>query len=228
MSDLFFSSGIALWLGILTAISPCPLATNIAAISFIGRKVESPSAVFGCGVLYSLGRMLAYILIATFIVWGLLSAPSLSSFLQKYMHLMLGPVLILVGMVLMGLLSINLPGFTASEKFQTQLANNGAWGAAILGFIFALSFCPISAALFFGSLIPLSLQRKSFLLLPSLYGFGTALPVVAVAIILATGARTIGQWFNRIQIIQTWAVRITGVLFIAIGIYYCLVHIFEI
>ncbi len=142
----------ALYLGVLTSISPCPLATNIAAISYIGRKVENPRAVIHAGLLYTLGRCLLYLGLATLLTTTAMSIPAVSIFLQKYMHLILGPVFMLLGMFLVGLITISTGGTMMSEGIQKRVDSMGIWGALLLGVLFAISFCPTSAAWFFGLL----------------------------------------------------------------------------
>lgn len=225
MDTLLLGAGAALWLGILTAMSPCPLATNIAAVSYIGKHVGSARMMLLSGLLYAAGRMAAYLALGVLLVAGTLSIPEASSFLQKYMNRLLGPILILVGMFLLELLRLNLPGLRLSEKVPQRLARSGYWGAGLLGVVFALSFCPVSAALFFGSLIPLSVKYGSSVFLPSLYGIGTALPVLFCAFLLGFGTQTVGKVFNRLNQIEWWARRITGILFIAMGIYCCFVYL---
>jgi len=225
MTELILGAISALWLGILTSISPCPLATNIAAMSFIGRRVGSPRHVFASGILYTLGRAFTYLFLGALLVKSLLSAPSISFALQTNMNKVLGPVLILVGLFLLGVFNFSLPGIGLSDSFKRRIEGMGVGGAALLGIIFALSFCPVSAALFFGSLIPLAVSSGSAALLPSVYGVGTALPVALFAILIATGVHSIGKIFNKIAAFELWARRATGVLFIAIGIYFCLVYI---
>jgi len=193
----------ALWLGLLTSISPCPLATNIAAVSFIGRRIGRTRVVLLTGLLYTLGRVLTYVILGILLVTSVLSIPQVSHILQKYMNKILGLILIFVGMILLELIRFNVTGFGLSEKMQKRVELWGIWGAGLLGVVFALSFCPISAALFFGSLLPLSVKYESGFALPALYGLGTGLPVFLF------GVR-----------------RITGGIFILIGIYYCLVYIF--
>lgn len=217
----------ALWLGILTSISPCPLATNIAAMSYIGRRVDSSSQVFLSGLLYTAGRMVTYVVLGVLIVASLLSVSEVSLWLQKHMNQFLGPLLILVGMVLLGLIPLPVFGGTISEKVQRRAQSYGVWGAGLLGIVFALSFCPVSAALFFGSLIPLSVQSGSTLTLPSVYGIGTGLPVFLFAILIAFGARTVGRAFDRLSLVERWTRRITGTVFILVGVYFCLSYIFE-
>lgn len=226
MDDLLLNALTALWLGILTSISPCPLATNVAAISYIGKRVGSARNVFISGLLYNLGRIAAYVILGSLIVASVLSVPELSRFLQQYMNKILGPVLILAGMFLLELLQFTTSGRGVSEKLQKRVDRSGIWGAALLGFIFALSFCPVSAALFFGSLIPLSIKHSSTIILPSVYGIGTGLPVIVFAVLIAMGARYVGSLFSKLTIIERWARRITGVIFVIVGMYYCLTYIF--
>ncbi|MFP4368699.1 MAG: aromatic aminobenezylarsenical efflux permease ArsG family transporter [Candidatus Kapaibacterium sp.] len=210
----------ALWLGILTSISPCPMATNIAAISFIGKKVGNTRAVIMSGLFYTIGRMLAYLAVAVLVVYSLLSVPELARFLQKYLNIILGPLLILVGLFLLEVIKLNFGrGISFSQKFQDSAQSKGIIGSAMLGFVFALSFCPVSAGLFFGSLIPLSLKYESSVFLPLTYGVGTALPVIAFAFVIGISASYVGKIYNKLAKFEYWARRITGVIFILAGIY---------
>jgi cytochrome c-type biogenesis protein len=218
----------AVWLGILTSISPCPLATNVAAMSFIARRVGSPGAALLTGLLYAFGRTVIYVGLATLLISTLLSAPAVSHVLQKYMNKFLGPVLILVGMILLELIHVTTKGSGLGQKVGKHAAAWGIWGGVILGAVFALSFCPSSAALFFGSLVPLAVKYESRLLLPIVYGTGTAVPVLVFATLIIVGARAVGQAFNRITQFEWWARRVTGVIFIGIGAYFCLAFIFRV
>jgi cytochrome c biogenesis protein CcdA len=217
----------AAWLGILTSISPCPLATNLVAISFISRDVGSPARVLWTGLLYTLGRALTYAALGSLLVGSVLSIPQVSLALQYWMNRLLGPILVLVGMFLFGLLRFNFSTSLMSNSLQDRAQSWGTWGAGLLGMIFALSFCPVSAALFFGSLIPLSLKAGSQIALPALYGIGTGLPVALFAIALAAGAQTISAALDKLGEIERWARRATGAVFIAVGLYYTCDHIFE-
>jgi len=227
MTEYIFGLGSAIWLGILTSISPCPLATNIAAISFIGKNVGKPRMVLFTGILYTTGRTLTYLVLGTLLVSSLLSAPYISFLLQEYMNKLLGPLLIVVGIFLLELIRINFSSLGVGKKLQDKAENWGCWGGLILGCIFALTFCPISAALFFGSLIPVAVKFSSGILFPSLYGIGTGLPAFAFAIAIAFGTRSIGKIFNKLSQFEKWARRITGIIFITIGIYYTLNHLFN-
>ncbi len=228
MDSFYVGAMSALWLGILTSISPCPLATNIAAISYIGNRVNDTIRTILLGLLYSFGRMIAYTAIGVLLVSSILTIPSVSMFLQSYMNKILGPILILAGMFLLELITINLPGTNMSERVKKLADKGGLLGAVLMGIIFALSFCPVSAALFFGSLIPLAVQHNSGIFMPSLYGIGTALPVLAFALLVATGSRLLGNAFDKIMQFERWARRITGIIFIIVGIYYSITYIFEI
>ena len=227
MNALFFSIASSLWLGILTSISPCPLATNIAAISFIGRRVESTRHVIFSGLSYAFGRMITYLAIGIFVVTGILSIPYISNFLQQYMNKLLGPILIITGLFLLEFLQFTLSGSLVNNKIQKQAEKGSFLSAGILGIAFSLSFCPVSAALFFGSLIPLAVKYQSRVLLPSLYGLGTALPVIIFALLIALSARSVGTFFNRLTQIEWWTRRLNGLTFIIVGIYYSLKYIFQ-
>ncbi len=239
----------ALYLGVLTSISPCPLATNVAAISYIGRKVENPRLVINAGLLYTLGRCLLYLGLAALLTTTALSIPAVSVFLQKYMHLALGPVFLLLGMFLVGLLTITSGGTMMSEKMQKRVDAMGIWGALLLGILFAISFCPTSAAWFFGLLalimgseagaitavmakVGISLPEATLpggtMVLSLIYGIGTALPVLVVAFLLAYSAQAVGKTYNALTKIEWWARMTTGWVFILIGIYFSLVYVFEV
>lgn len=218
----------AIWFCILTSISPCPLATNIIATTYIGKQINNPYGTLIAGFFYTIGRAFAYVVISFIIVFSLLSVPEISFFLQENMNKILGPLLIIAGLFVLEILSLSFSGFSFSENFQNRLGAGSIIGACILGFIFALSFCPIPGALFFGSIIPLSLKYESRLVLPFLYGVGTALPVLLFSLIISYSSRFAGNFFNKLAAVELWLRRITGLLFIIIGIYFCMKYIFRI
>jgi len=224
--ELLIPLGSALWLGILTSISPCPLASNIAAITYIGNRANRPRQVFARVFLYTIGRVSAYLILAALLVASILSVPEVARFLQKYMNQLLGPILILAGMFLLELLRFGTGGAGMSEKLQSIADRSSCWWAFLLGFLFALSFCPISAALFFGSLIPLAISSNSVIMVPTVYGIGTGLPVSVFAILIAIGTHVVSKAFDKLSAVEFWARRVTGVVFILVGIYYCLTYIF--
>lgn len=219
MNEWITAVAAAAWLGFLTSISPCPLATNIAAISFVGRKVGKVGAVLGAGLLYTLGRMLAYAALGMLLFGGLTAAPGLSHALQKYMNMLMGPLLILVAMVLLGLLKFkNGAGGGLGDALRRRAERCGLFGSLLLGMVFALSFCPTSAALFFGSLLPLALKMGSGFVLPGVFGIATGLPVLLFAFLLAFGANRVGRAYDRLAAFEVWAQRITGAVFLVVGI----------
>ena len=222
----WFILGSALWLGILTSISPCPLATNIAAISFVGRKVGSTPQVLLSGLLYTIGRTIAYLALGVVVMTGLMASGEIARFLQRYLNQILGPVLILVGMLLLGLLNVTGSLTLAGSGLQQRASKGGIWWALVLGILFALSFCPVSAGLFFGGLIPLSASNQSRFVLPTLYGVGTALPVIVFAFIIAFASHYVGKAFHRLTQIERWVRIVTGVVFVMAGIYYCLTYVY--
>jgi cytochrome c biogenesis protein CcdA len=225
---LLLAAATALWLGVLTSISPCPLATNIAAISFIARGMGNARRVLATGVLYTLGRSLTYLILGALLVASLLSIPEVAIFLQTYMNKALGPLLLVVGLILLGVVPLRFATSCGGGKVEKWAQAAGVWGSLPLGMVFALAFCPVSAALFFGSLIPLAVNAGSSVTLPALYGIGTGLPVFAFAVLIGLGAQWVGQAFNKLTVIEKWARGVTGVVFILVGIYFSLAHIFAV
>jgi len=171
--------------------------------------------------------MTAYVMLGWIITSCLLSVPEVARFLQKYMNKALGPILIATGLILLGIINIHLPGISLSEKHHNKLAASGAPGAFLLGLIFALAFCPISAALFFGSLIPLALNDKVGTVLPLVYGVGTALPVLVFALAITLGVTSLGHWFHKITRLERHMRKLTGAIFVIVGLYYMGAYILQ-
>jgi cytochrome c biogenesis protein CcdA len=220
MDATLAASASALWLGLLTSVSPCPLAANIAAMSYIGREVGSRRRTLVGGLLYTLGRALAYAALAAILVGGLLSVPQVALFLQAHMNRALGPILVAVGLVLLEW--VRLPGFGSRiyDRTGERLVKAGLVGALPLGAVLALAFCPVSAGLFFGGLVPLALEHRSSLWLPALYGIGTGLPVVVLAVLVSAGLAWAASAFHRVRAVERWARRVTAVVVIVVGLYY--------
>ena len=215
----------AFLLGLLTSISPCPLATNIAAIGFIGKHIENRRLIFVNGLLYTLGRAVAYTALGAVLLVVLKGGSSLfgiQKFIGKYGEMLLGPALLLVGGFMLVGDRLNLPklGFRGSGE---GLARRGGRGAFLLGMLFAMVFCPTSGVFYFGMLIPMSATATAGWLLPIIFAMATALPVLVVAWILAFSVGRIGAFYGKMQTVQRWLNWIVGGLFIAIGIYYCAV-----
>ena len=229
MNVLVVDMGLAIWFGVLTSISPCPLATNITAISFIARRVDRTGYVFSAGLVYMLGRMITYTILGAVLVSSARLIPPIANFLQTYMVYLLGPTLIVIGVLLLDVIKLNVGGSSLfGEGLQTRVEKSGIWGAGLMGVVFALSFCPISAGLFFGSLFSLAMKHGSTILLPSLYGIGTAIPVLVFAFLLAFSANLVGKTFQKLTVFEIWARRITGLVFILAGGYLCLNQIWHV
>lgn len=226
MNGLLGAGATALWLGILTSISPCPLASNVAALSWLARGAAAPRRVLAAGIAYSLGRAVSYVVVAGLVVASLLSVPGVSFFLQRQMNQLLGPLLVVIGAGLMGWLPIRLNGPAWSDALRARVAGAGWIGAGLLGMLLALSFCPVSAGLFFGGLIPLATGSGSRLVLPALYGIGTGLPVVVAAVVLSSGLQQAGGIFNAMARVERVARPASGVIFLLAGLYLTAVHLF--
>lgn len=214
----------AFLLGLLTAVSPCPLATNVAAIGFIGRNVESRRRIFLNGLLYTLGRIIAYTVLGIVLILILREGASLfgiQKFIGRYGELILGPALLLIGLFMLFGSRLRLPSFGFRSNGE-GLARKGGFGALLLGMLFAMAFCPTSGVFYFGMLIPMSATSAAGYLLPVLFAVATALPVLIVAWILAFSVQRIGSFYGRMQTVQKWLNRIVGGIFVGIGIYYCI------
>lgn len=216
----------AFLLGLLTAISPCPLATNITAIGFISKDIESRHRVFLNGVLYTLGRVVAYVGIALIIVPLLRQGSSVYA-IQKaigsYGEMVIAPALILIGLFMLFKDKINLPKFGFSGNAES-VGRKGWWSALLLGILFALAFCPTSGVFYFGMLMPLSAAETEGYLLPIVFAVATGLPVVIVAWVLAYSASGLGKFYKNIQVFQKWMNLVIAILFIVVGIYYGVIN----
>lgn len=228
MTDYTLAIGAAFWLGFLTAISPCLMATNVAAITFIARKVNDTRYALLSGLFYIAGQALAYIVMSMLLVSSILSVPSVSLWLQSYMLRLLGPILIITALFLLELLTWQLGKGWLKEKAQQRAAQGGLWVASLLGIVFAMSFCPTTAALFFGSLIPLAVAHESSVVLPLSYALGVAVPVLIFALLIVFAAHRVGQVFKRIQRAERWARFVTGSVFLLIGLYFTLAYTLDV
>lgn len=216
----------AFLLGLLTAISPCPLATNITAIGFISKDIGNRNKIFLGGLLYTLGRVVAYTVLGIILISILKEGSSMFSLqkgISKYGEILIAPVLIFVGVFMLFGDRLNLPkfGFSGTGKAEKLKGN---LGSLLLGVLFALAFCPTSGLFYFGMLIPMSAAEPGGYLLPIVYAAATGLPVILVAWILAYSVAGIGKFYNRIQVFQKWFNRVVAVLFIAVGIYYAYIN----
>lgn len=212
-------AGGAFWLGVLTSVSPCPLASNLAATAWLSRRVDSRVQAIAGTLAYTLGRVAAYACIAGLLALGIASAPDVSQNLQRWMTPLLGPLLVLAAMVLLELIPLPFRSSFISQDGAEKWASRGGLGAFALGFLFALSFCPVSAALFFGSLIPLALGSGQIAGPVVSYGIGTAAPVAAFALLMIFSARIASKLAGGISKFQPRVLKAMGFLLLAAGLY---------
>ena len=214
-------------LGLLTAVSPCPLATNITAIGFISKDIESRSRMYLYGLLYTLGRILAYSLLGGLLIYMLrrgIDTFDLQTVVSSWGECVLSPVLIVMGLLMLfgNRLPLSRLGMNASERSERL---RGVWGSLLLGVLFALAFCPTSGLFYFGMLIPMSASSAGGYALPAVYALATGLPVVAVAWVIAYSMSGIAAFYHRMQVFQKWFNRVVAVLFIVVGLYYAYTYI---
>lgn len=213
----------AFLLGLMTAISPCPLATNITALAYISKDVENRRTVFLNGLYYTLGRALTYTILGIIIFLGA-SKFHVSRAVQASGEKWIGPLLIVIGIFMLGV--IKLPGSSGTivQRFADKVKLGSTWGALLLGMIFALAFCPYSGVLYFGMLMPMVLSQPAGLLLLPDFAIATGLPVVLLAYILAFSLGGIGKFYNKIKTFEVWFRRIVAVLFILTGFYFVWIY----
>ena len=208
----------ALVLGLLTAISPCPLATNITAMGFISKDLGNRNRVFYNGLIYTLGRTFSYTALALILFLGA-DQLKISGLFQKYGQKIIGPLLILIGIFMLGVVKLNFPAFRRlTTRFQERNRYN-YWDVFLLGVIFALAFCPYSGVLYFGMLIPLTISTSG-LHLPIVFAIATGIPVILFAWLIAYTVSGVGKLYKSIKIFEYWFRRVVAVVFIGIGIYY--------
>jgi cytochrome c biogenesis protein CcdA len=219
-SEIAFLS--AFLLGLLTAISPCPLATNITATAYISKNIQDPKKVFWSGILYTLGRATSYSILGLILFYGA-SKFHVAKLFSQYGERLLGPILILIGLIMINVIRLNIFGKSnLSEFISRKFKDRGYLGAFLLGIVFALAFCPYSGALFFGILIPMTIVDASGLYLPFVFAVGTGLPVIFFAYILAFSVGKMSVYFNRVQRIEKVMRYVIGAVFIIVGTYYLL------
>lgn len=211
----------AFFIGLMTAISPCPMATNITAIAYISKKIKNGKHTLITGFIYTIGRMFTYVALASLIVYVRLNVQAISFFLQKYGEKSLGPLLIVIGLTMLDVIKFN---FVRNNKrldsLKEKLSKKGYFGAFCLGIIFALAFCPFSAVLFFGMLIPLALKFSDGIVIPSVFAFATGLPVILFSFMLVYSISKLGSIMNKVQTLEKYMRSIVSITFLLVGIYY--------
>lgn len=212
----------AIILGLMTATSPCPLATNISAIGFISRDLKVPKRVFLNGLVYTLGRVISYTGLALIIFFGA-SKMNVSMLFQGWGEKLLGPVMILIGLFMLDVIKLKLPGLSGLTDKIGEKSKGSYWSTLLLGMVFALAFCPYSGVLYFVMLIPITVASASGLYLPILFAIATGLPVIIFAWLLAYAVGNVGKLYNQIKIFELWFRRVVSVIFIGVGIYYIVI-----
>jgi cytochrome c biogenesis protein CcdA len=214
----------ALALGLLTAIAPCPLATNITATAFIAKTINNKPKVLLSGLLYTLGRVTSYTTLGTLIYFGA-SKFQVSRLFQTYGERLLGPVLVILGLIMLDIIKIDfIKGGSLTDKFSDKFKTQGLLGSFLLGALFALAFCPYSGALFFGMLMPMTITKG--LALPVVFSIGTGLPVIFFAFVIAFSMEKLGKFFKAITQVELWMRKAAGVVFIITGLYYISIFVF--
>ncbi len=206
-------------LGLMTAISPCPLATNITAVGFIGKDLGNRNRVFVNGLLYTLGRAVSYTVIPLIIFMGA-DQLKFSGFFQLHGEKIIGPALVTIGLLMLGAIRFNFPGL---GRLNEKMQNKTRWGyfdALLLGVIFAMAFCPYSGVLFFGMLVPLTIASTSGLYLPVVFAIATGIPVILFAWLIAFAISEVGMFYNKIKIFEKWFRRLVAIGFLCMGLYY--------
>ncbi|MGD9930751.1 MAG: aromatic aminobenezylarsenical efflux permease ArsG family transporter [Mangrovibacterium sp.] len=206
-------------LGLMTAISPCPLATNITAIGFISKDIESRKKVFYNGLVYTFGRAISYTAIGLMFFFGA-EQFRIEGIFSTWGEKLLGPLLIVIGLFMLGVLNLKIPGIGSLTERMESRANKGFWGVLLLGIVFALAFCPYSGVLYFGMLIPMTVSSASGLYLPVAFAFATGIPVILFAWLIAFSVGSLGGVYNKMKTFEMWFRRIVAVLFIGVGVYY--------
>lgn len=226
LSNLYSNSTLPVWsaliLGFWTAISPCPLASNITAMGFISKDLENRNRVFYNGIIYTLGRAFSYTSLALVLYLGA-NQFKISSIFQQYGEKVLGPILILIGLFMLGVIPLNFPGFNKLTNKYQHKTRHSYLDVFLLGVLFALAFCPFSGVLYFGMLIPLTIQSPSGLFLPVVFAIATGIPVILFAWLLAYTVSGVGKLYNRLKMFEIWFRRVIAVVFIGIGIYYTII-----
>jgi sulfite exporter TauE/SafE len=220
----------AFLLGLMTAISPCPLATNISAIGFIRKDIENRKKVFFYGLIYTLGRTISYTVLGVIMILILKQGASVFKIqraISMYGELFIGPLLIVIGIFMLGIIKFNfsLTGGLAA-KAEKKAGGGNYWGVLFLGVVFALAFCPYSGVLYFGGLIPLSVSSTAGYFLPVVFAVATGLPVIIFAWIIAFSVGSIGGVYNKMKVFEKWFRKVVAIIFVGVGVYYIIIVYF--
>lgn len=212
-------------LGLMTAISPCPLATNITATAYLSKDISEKRKVLFNGLFYTLGRTFSYTILGLIFYFGA-SQFKVAKLLQNVSGIWLGIALVVVGILMLNIIKLNIPLFDKLKpKVNEEKRKSGYWNAFLMGVAFALAFCPFSGVLYFGVLIPMTIASPSGLLLPPVFAAATGLPVIIIAYLIAYSMANIGSFYSKMKTFETWFKRIVAAIFIIVGIYYIITYI---
>jgi sulfite exporter TauE/SafE len=211
----------ALLLGLLTAIAPCPMTINITAVGFIGKDISRRQRIFTNGAFYALGTICSYVTLALVLYFGA-DQFKVSQFFQQHSESIIGPLLLVIGLFMTGMIRLDFPVMTRlTKKFETRKSFR-AWDSFLLGMILALAFCPYSGVLYFGMLIPLIISTSS----PwnsLVFSLSAGLPIVLFAWLLAFTVSGVGKAFNNLKTFEFWFRKMVAAVFIGIGLYYIII-----
>lgn len=227
MNELIIFTLTGFWVGLLSSISPCPLSTNLAMISFVTQKITNKITTLMSGILYAIGRSITYIVICFIAVKAVVGISGISNILQNTGNQILGIIMIVAGMALLDLIRIKIPGIQMNKEKRKKYKDLGIIGSLLLGLVFAFAFCPISAAIFFGTVIPISVKAQSAFLVPLFFGIGTAIPVLAFAILTALGSNLINRFVKDLSKVEKYMRMVTGIIFILVGLYLIGAYVFK-
>lgn len=205
-------------LGLMTAISPCPLATNITAVGFISKDISQKKRVFVNGLIYTLGRTITYFIIGLMFYLGV-GQFEFSAALQTWGEKLIGPLLIIIGLFMLGVFNFSLPIIDKLTGGMENVKGRGFWNVLFMGIVFALAFCPYSGVLYFGILIPMTVASGSGIFLPLIFAIATGIPVIIFSWLIAFGVASLGKVYDRIKSFENWFRRIVAVLFLLAGVY---------
>ena len=228
ISDFFHNLAInstvpiftALFLGIMSSLGPCTMATNIAAIAFISQRLADRRFALLASLLYSLGRAIAYTLIGILIIGIGMEVPAIRNFLEDVGTYVLGPLLLVAGILMLVAHKISFGGGGRLAELGKRFGERGLWGSFIMGFIFALAFCPYSAVLFFAVTIPLALTASEGILLPPMFGVGSGFMVIFFGILLMVSVTAVSKWVASLSKAERVMRILMALVFIGVGIYY--------
>ncbi len=215
----------ALFLGIMVAVAPCTIASNVSVIGFLMRERQNKRKVFLNGAVYTLGRTVAYGLLGTAIFY-FAGGLKIGELLQHSVGKIIGPLFILVGFLMLDLVHIHGLADKCQRWLDVKKFQKRNWSAFGMGLLLAFAFCPYCAAIYFGMLIPFSFTVSHGVALPWIFGIGAAVPVFITIGVIAFSYNRLYKLYNKLQKFEIWFRRILGVLFILSGMLFVVEYCF--